>query len=110
MLQKRLEEITSNINLRNTSLMELYTANLKDQSDIVSATLQGELDFLMLQKYGLELKDIIHSLQKIKDKAYGICEMCDDEIDIQRLKIKPHAKYCIRCRELHEKSKNRIKK
>ncbi|PAF47468.1 molecular chaperone DnaK [Helicobacter sp. 12S02232-10] len=107
MLKERLEEITSNINLRNTNLIELYAANLKDQSDIVSANLQGELDFLMIQKHGLELKDIMHSLQKIKNKSYGICEMCDDEIDIQRLKVKPHAKYCINCRELHEKSKNR---
>ncbi|PAF42383.1 hypothetical protein BJI48_06965 [Helicobacter sp. 11S02596-1] len=110
MLQKRLEEITSNIHLTNTNLMELTATNLKDQSDIVSANLQGELESLMAQKHGLELKDIIHSLQKIKNKTYGICEMCDDEIDIQRLKIKPHAKYCIKCRELHEKSKNRNRK
>ncbi|PAF50638.1 RNA polymerase-binding protein DksA [Helicobacter sp. 13S00477-4] len=109
-LQKRLEEITSNINLRNNNLMELNTINPKDESDIVSANLQGELDFLMIQKHKLELQDIIHSFEKIKNKTYGICEMCDDEIDIERLKIKPHAKYCINCRELHEKSKTKGEK
>ncbi|PAF43470.1 molecular chaperone DnaK [Helicobacter sp. 11S03491-1] len=105
MLQDRLEEITSHIDMRNINLKELNTSNLKDQGDIVSANLQGQLDFLIIQKHKLELQDIIHSLEKIKNKTYGICEMCDDEIDIERLKIKPHAKYCIKCRQLHEKSK-----
>ncbi|MDO7252806.1 RNA polymerase-binding protein DksA [Helicobacter cappadocius] len=109
-LKDRINEISSNIDMRNISLKELNNSNLKDQSDIVSANLQGQLDFLIIQKHGLELQDIMSSLQKIKNETYGICEMCDDEIDIERLKIKPHAKYCIKCRELHEKSKNRGEK
>ena len=30
--------------------------------------------------------------------------MCEDEIDIERLKVKPNAKYCITCREIIEKN------
>lgn len=104
MLQKRLEEITLNIDFRNGSLKDLHSTHLKDQSDIVSANLQSQVDSLIIEKHRLELQDITHSLQKIKNGTYGICEMCDSEINIQRLKIKPHAKYCIKCRQLHEKS------
>ncbi|MEL1170649.1 TraR/DksA C4-type zinc finger protein, partial [Campylobacter jejuni] len=37
--------------------------------------------------------------------TYGICESCDDEIDSQRLKVKPHARYCIACRQIAEQGK-----
>lgn len=109
-LKDRINEISLNIDIQNTSLKEINNSGLKDQGDIIQANLQGQLDFLIIQKHGLELQDIMISLEKIKNKTYGICEMCDDEIDIERLKIKPHAKYCIKCRELHEKSKNRGEK
>jgi len=51
----------------------------------------------------LELIEIEVALGKIKDKQFGICEMCEEEISMQRLKVKPHAKYCIDCREIVEK-------
>ncbi|PAF53105.1 molecular chaperone DnaK [Helicobacter sp. 13S00482-2] len=108
-LKDRIREISSNIDMSNISLKELNSSNPKDQSDIVSANLQGQIDFLIIQKHGLELQDIMSSLQKIKNETYGICEMCDDEINIERLKVKPHAKYCVKCRELHEKSKIKVK-
>ncbi|WP_207935231.1 TraR/DksA C4-type zinc finger protein, partial [Helicobacter cinaedi] len=57
--------------------------------------------------YHNEMRDIRNSLQKLKDGIFGICEMCDDEIDVERFKVKPHAKYCINCRELYEKSQKK---
>lgn len=109
-LKTRLNEITLNINVKNANIKEFHSIKLKDEGDIVSANLQAQVDSLMLQKYGVELQDIAHSLEKIKKGTYGICEMCDEEIDIERLKIKPHAKFCIKCRELHEKNKSGGKK
>ena len=52
-----------------------------------------------------ELQEIETALAKIKVKQYGICEMCEDDIGFQRLKVKPHAKYCIVCRPIVEKNK-----
>jgi len=51
-----------------------------------------------------ELAEIDFSLSKIENGGYGICEMCEEDISFQRLKVKPHAKYCIVCREIIEKS------
>ena len=53
-----------------------------------------------------ELAEIEAALGKIKAKQYGICEMCEDDIGFQRLKVKPHAKYCIVCRPIVEKNKH----
>ncbi len=42
------------------------------------------------------------------NNKYGKCEMCNKQIDIKRLKVKPHARFCISCREVYEN--NLIKK
>jgi DnaK suppressor protein len=52
----------------------------------------------------MELAEIEIALQKIKDGLYNVCDMCEEAIGIQRLKVKPHAKYCIDCREIAEKN------
>ena len=44
------------------------------------------------------------ALKKIENKTYGICEMCDEEIGIQRLKAKPYAVFCVHCRPIYEQS------
>lgn len=81
-----------------------YSSKLSDDSDVVAAALYETkvTNILGLQK--AEIDDIDYALIKIKNKTYGICEMCDEQIDIDRLKIKPHARYCIDCREHVEKT------
>ena len=81
-----------------------YSSKLSDDSDVVAAALYETkvTNILGLQK--AEIYDIDYALIKIKNKTYGICEMCDEQIDIDRLKIKPHARYCIDCREHVEKT------
>ena len=44
------------------------------------------------------MKKIKESLDKIEDETYGICEMCEEDISIARLKARPVAKYCIKCK------------
>lgn len=51
-----------------------------------------------------EIKEIDIALKKIENKTYGICDMCDEEIGIQRLKAKPHAVFCVHCRPIYEQS------
>lgn len=80
-----------------------YSSKLSDDSDVVAAALYETKVANILELQKTEINDIDYALTKIKNKTYGICEMCDDEIDIERLKIKPHARYCIDCREHVEK-------
>jgi len=52
-------------------------------------------------EYALELRlaDINKALQKIKDGKYGVCEDCNEPIDIKRLEIMPEAKFCLKCQK-----------
>jgi DnaK suppressor protein len=45
-----------------------------------------------------KLKDILEALEKIEAGTYGICENCQQAIDLERLKITPSAKTCIQCK------------
>lgn len=109
LLGERLSKICGYIQSKNTNVQTIQDSHLKDEGDVVSASMQGNNDIGMIEMYQKEASDIRLALQKIKNGEFGICEMCDDEIDIERLKVKPHAKYCINCRELYEKSQKREK-
>jgi DnaK suppressor protein len=81
--------------LKETSYDELDYAEISSDSFNISALRNKQLE---------ELKDIDFALQKIKDETYGICDMCDEEIGLQRLKAKPHARFCVDCRPIYEES------
>ena len=106
-LNERLSKLCDNIDSKNTRIKNIQDAHHKDEGDIVGAGLQGNLEMGMIDLYKDEIKDIRNALQKIKDGTFGVCEMCDDEIDVERLKVKPHAKYCINCRELFEQTQKK---
>lgn len=46
-----------------------------------------------------KLQGIETALAKIENDKYGICENCGKPVDIRRLKTKPEAKYCIKCKD-----------
>jgi DnaK suppressor protein len=49
------------------------------------------------------IKKIKASLEDIEDGVYGICEDCGRDIAIERLKARPVARRCIRCKTRQEK-------
>ena len=104
-LESRKEQIEKNINGVNTELSELSSLELNDEGDHASANNNSMVESAIVEQQQKELKEIEVALNKIANGEYGICEMCEDEIGFQRLKVKPHAVYCIDCREIAEKSK-----
>lgn len=44
------------------------------------------------------IRKIKTALAKIEDGTFGICESCDEEIGVDRLKARPVTSYCIRCK------------
>lgn len=102
-LKERLTTLQGHIATANHTIIE-SSCQSGDQADMISANTQWMLNSSLLNQYELEVRDIMNSLEKIKHNTFGVCEMCGDDIDEERLWIKPHAKYCIVCREIYEKS------
>jgi DnaK suppressor protein len=103
-LEDRKKQLTKNINDANSEIDSLHSIELNDEADFASASSDDFTDKAIADQQSRELGEIEEALVKIKDKSYGICDMCEEEISIERLKVKPFAKFCITCREIYEKS------
>lgn len=104
-LESRKKQILANISGVNDELEQLNSLELNDEGDHASVNNSSMVESKVVEQQKQELKEIDVALQKIADGEYGICAMCEDEIGFQRLKVKPHAIYCIDCRGIVEKSK-----
>lgn len=104
-LESRKIQIIKNIKGVNDELDQLSSLELNDEGDHASVDNSSMVESAIVQQQEQELKEINVTLGKIITGDYGICEMCEDPIGFQRLKVKPHAIYCIDCREIVEKSK-----
>ncbi|EEO26200.1 RNA polymerase-binding protein DksA [Helicobacter winghamensis] len=102
LLQKR-QAILDN-NLEHLQSMEHIRDLSFDEADQAAMHMKNTLDSSIFTRHNTELEYIDSALTKIEQGSYGICEMCDEPIAKERLKAKPHAKYCIVCREIIEKS------
>lgn len=104
-LESRKEQIIKNIKGVNEELNQLSSMELNDEGDHASVDNSSMVESAIVQQQEQELREINVTLGKIVAGDYGICEMCEDPIGFQRLKVKPHAIYCIDCREIVEKSR-----
>jgi len=68
------------------------------------ATLESDRNF-MLRIRDRERKLILkirEALQRIEDGSFGLCEMCGDDIGIERLNARPVTTLCIECKRKQE--------
>jgi DnaK suppressor protein len=56
----------------------------------------------MRDRESILIRKIKKSLEDIEDGVYWYCEECSDEIAIARLKARPVARRCIRCKTRQE--------
>ncbi|MFA6195551.1 MAG: RNA polymerase-binding protein DksA [Sulfurimonas sp.] len=104
-LEGRKAQIIKNIVGVNDELDQLNSLELNDEGDYASVNNNSMVESAIVHQQEQELREINVTLGKIANGDYGICEMCEDQISFQRLKVKPHAIYCIDCREIVEKSR-----
>lgn len=51
-----------------------------------------------------ELRAIDAALLRMADGSYGVCAVCERPIDVNRLKLTPHALRCIECQTVYERT------
>ncbi len=105
-LRDRREQILKNITNVESELDQLQELELNDEGDFAAVSNENIVENAIGSQQDVELSEIEEALHRIEEGTYGICDMCEEPIGMQRLKVKPHAKYCIECREIVEKSQN----
>src|ERR1700681_3969572 len=81
-----------------------------DIYDQASSERDRELDLLLGDREREKLRNIDEALLKMNEGEYGICEECEEEIPVGRLKIVPFARYCVKCKSDIEKQQAQIKR
>ena len=52
------------------------------------------------------MSKIDEAIERLNNGAFGICEECGENIDVERLNIRPVTTFCIRCKETLEAKEN----
>ena len=102
-LLKRLEELIDEAE-RTVAGMTDTEETFPDPTD--RATLESDRNF-MLRIRDRERKLIVkirEALERIEDGNFGVCEVCGDDIGIERLKARPVTTLCIECKRKEEAS------
>jgi len=81
----------------------------RDTYDLASDERDREINFILNDREREKLHAIDEALQRIKDKTYGICESCEGEIQLGRLKVLPFTRLCVKCQEENERESKRQK-
>ena len=101
-LEERQKQIESNIQDSKDNILQLKENECKDDFDYVESSSDSFTLEVIAKQQMRELVEIKNALKAIINGTYGICDMCDENISIGRLKAKPFAKYCTSCREIYE--------
>ena len=81
----------------------------RDTYDLASDERDREINFILNDREREKLHAIDDALLRIGDKTYGLCESCEGEIQLGRLKVLPFTRLCVRCQEENEKESKRQK-
>jgi DnaK suppressor protein len=76
--------------------------HLADPLDRAVLDINRDYTLRMRDRESTLIKKIKKSLEDIDDGLYGICEDCGCDISIARLKARPVAKRCIKCKTRQE--------
>ena len=79
---------------------EAELKDMMDRSDAEEAWFNKER---MSQHWKVMLTQINHAHHKIDQGTFGICEECDAEIPVKRLRVRPDAALCLDCQEIAER-------
>lgn len=102
MLQGQLEELTQKSDDAIASLLN-STVQSADPLDRTSQQLERDFTLHMLDRENKLMMKVKKALRKIEGQSFGICEICGEEIDIERLRSRPVTELCIGCKTHQEK-------
>ena len=101
LLTDQLEELLSQAGDTVTG-MTAPKENFPDPTD--RAALEADRNFMLRirDRESKLIKKIKNTLERIEDKTFGMCEVCGEDISIERLKARPVTTQCIGCKTQEE--------
>jgi DnaK suppressor protein len=101
-LLTRKQEILEAYNKNKTYGKEADEEGAQDIADKATNSYTKEFLFSLSNSEREMLQDVDEALVRLDNRSYGVCVVCEDEMDKKRLEAVPWAKRCIECQEKQE--------
>ena len=75
----------------------------KDEVDQANADIEQNMRMVLKNRETFTLKKINEAIKRIEEGSYGLCESCEEAIELRRLQARPTTTLCIACKEEEEK-------
>lgn len=76
----------------------------RDTYDIASDERDREINLLLGDRERRKLQLLDESLGRLDDGEYGVCEECEGEIALGRLRAMPFSRLCVTCQDEYEQA------
>ena|SRR6185503_10363780 len=73
-------------------------------ADLATDTQQQDMSLVFMENENVQLQDIEDALERMGEDRFGLCEECDHEIAVERLRAIPYASLCVDCKRRQEEA------
>jgi DnaK suppressor protein len=105
LLKQRAEILNKTDAVRGEAIIE--TTSSGDEVDLAVSELNLSLSLRLRERDTHLLQKIDRALAKIEEGSFGLCEQCEEPLQVNRLIARPVATLCIACKEEQE-SRERV--
>lgn len=101
LLSERLKELLSHADTTVTGMTK-PKENFADPTDRASHEADRSFELRIRDREHKLINKIKKALERVENKTFGICEVCEEEISVARLKARPVTTQCIDCKTREE--------
>jgi RNA polymerase-binding transcription factor len=101
LVQKKKEILETHAKTRRHG-QEADPDGAQDVADMAASSSTKEFLFSLSSAEGSLLQLVDEALARLRDKRFGVCISCQDEMNPRRLEAVPWARHCLRCQEMQE--------
>ena len=102
LLQRQMDELLHDAG-RTVSEMTEENTNFPDPTDRASLESDRNFELRIRDRERKLIKKIREALERLDDDTFGLCESCEEEISVERLRARPVTTLCIDCKTEQER-------
>ncbi|MCK5685438.1 RNA polymerase-binding protein DksA, partial [bacterium] len=107
LLNNRLEELRSHAD-STVNGMTKQKEHFPDPTDRASHESNRSFELRIRDREHKLIKKVKKTIVRIENGTFGVCEICEEDISLERLKARPVTTQCIDCKKREEDMENAI--
>ncbi len=102
LLNNQLDSLLHDVG-KTVSEMTEENPNFPDPTDRASLESDRNFELRIRDRERMLINKVKQALQRIEDGTFGLCESCEEEIGLERLRARPVTTLCIDCKTEEER-------